>query len=281
MTLSPGEILLTRFESWYQQLLENVPNLIAAILAIVIFYGASRLLRKYIYKIVGKTVKRGSLKRLTTAFIQTAITLVGILIALNVLNLGKVITSILAGAGVAGLIIGFAMQEIISNYFSGVTIASTEPFSIGDLVEVNKILGIVRRINVRTTEINTADGQLVEIPNKDVINNPITNYTVTKERRIEIRSGISYEDDMEKARKVALEAVKDIEGISKNKPIEFFYEEFGESALNFVLRFWMDFGNSQIEYYELKSKAIERLLKAFGENDITMPYPTQTIKLER
>ena len=262
------------------QFMDSLPNIVAAVFALIIFYIISRIFKKYIYKLTGKIVRRRSLRNLITNFILFNITLLGVFVALSILNLGKVVTSILAGAGVAGLIIGFAMQEIISNYFSGITIASTEPFSVGDLVEISGTLGTIQKINVRTTVIKTAEGQLVEIPNKDVINNPITNYTVTKERRIDITSGISYEDDPSKARRVAIETISNIKGVNKDKPIEFYYEEYGESALMFVLRFWMDFSEEEVDYFALRSEAIEKLLEAYDKNKITMPYPTTTVKLE-
>lgn len=173
------------------------------------------------------------------------------------------------------------MQEIISNYFSGITISVSEPFKVGDLVEINGELGIIKKIKIRTTVIETPQGQILEMPNKNVINNPIINYTITGQRRIDISSGISYKDSPKKAKQVAIEVVSSIQEVDKNMPIEFFYEEFGNSALNFTLRFWMNFNNSQKEYFQLKSEVITKLLNTYDKENITMPYPTSTVRLKK
>jgi small conductance mechanosensitive channel len=276
-----SELIANRLNIWYEGFLNNLPNIIAAIFILIFFYLLANFLKNYFYSLSGKFIKKRSLKNFSTSFLQSLIIVVGVMIALSILNLDKVVTSMLAGAGVAGLILGFAMQDIISNYFSGVTISLTDPFGLGDLVELDGEIGIVERIEIRSTVIRTPDGQLLEIPNKDVINNQIFNYTVTGERRIEIRSGISYDSDRKKAKELALEVVSKIEGVAKDKPIEFYYEEFGPSSLNFVLRFWMEFGNSQKDFMDLQSEAITKLLEVYDENAIEMPYPTTSVQLEK
>ncbi len=275
------QLIIIKLGIWKRQVFTFSPNIIAALFVFIIFYILSRILKNYIFNALAKVIKKKSLRKFATSFIRFLIITIGLLISLSILNLGGVVTSALAGAGAAGLIIGFAVKEIISNLFSGVSISLTNPFKLGDFVELSGKHGIVKEIKTRTTVIQTPQGQIVEIPNKDVVNNPIINYTITGKRRISIRSGIAYEDDKEKAKRIALEVVKNTDGVDKNKPIEFYYEEFGDSALNFVLRFWMDFKNSQRDFFDLRSKVITKLLKAYDKNNITMPYPISTVKLEK
>ncbi len=276
-----GDLIITKLENWRRQALAFSPNIVAAIFILITFYILSRFLKNYIYKALARIIRKKSLRKFTTSFVQFLIVTVGLLIALGILNLGGVVTSVLAGAGAAGLIIGFAIKEIISNLLSGVSISITNPFSLGDLVELDEKLGVVEQIKTRATVLRTMQGQIVEIPNKEVINNAIINHTSSGERRIDIRSGISYEDDKEQAKKIAIEVIKNVNGIDKEKPIEFYYEEFGDSALNFVLRFWIKFGNSQQNFYDIRSEVITKLLDAYDENNITMPYPISTVKLEK
>ncbi len=281
MFVEVADLLFIGIKNVQKQLVNNSVNIIGASITFIIAILISRILKETFYKLTGKIIRKKSLRRFITSFFQALTITLGFLISLSILNLGKVVTSMLAGAGAAGLVVGFAVREIIANYLSGITIAIGEPFAVGDFVRIGNTTGIVEKIKIRTTELIVPEGQLVEIPNKDIINSPIINYTATGQRRIEVKSGISYESDPEKAKNIGLEVVSKIKGVNKEMPIEFFYDEFGNSALNFVLRAWMDFENSQTDFFKLKSKIITELLKAYDRENITMPYPTTTVRLEK
>ncbi len=275
------QLVSSQLNNWYQQLANSIPSIITAFLVFSFFFALAKILEKYIYKTIGKFIEKKSLKRFSTSFVRFLIISIGLLTALSILNLNGAIASLLTGAGLSGLVIGFAMQEIISNYFSGITISVSDPFKLGELVEVAGKLGLIKKIKIRTTVIETPQGQIIEIPNKNVVNSPIINYSITGRRRIDISSGISYQDDPQKAKQLAIRVVSNIKGVDKNMPIEFFYNEFGKSALNFTLRFWMNFDNSQIKFFNLKSKVITKLLETYNKEGITMPYPTKTVRLKK
>ena len=125
------------------------------------------------------------------------------------------------------------------------------------------------------TELRTPQGQLVLIPNKEVFQNPIINYTLTGKRRIDLKVGVSYQDDLEKVRRAAIQAVEEISLRDKERPVELFYEEFGDSAIKLVIRFWID--SSKHDFAQARSEAIEWIKRVFDENGITLPYPIQTL----
>jgi len=160
---------------------------------------------------------------------------------------------------------------------AGIYLSIEHPFRVGHLIESKDILGVVRRVHLRWTEIRAPEGQVILVPNKQVFENPITNYSTLGQRRVDLKAGVSYGDDLEKVRRVALQA---IEAVSTRKPeseVELFFQELGESSINLVVRFWIDFAARQSDYLQARSEAIMRLKRAFDENGITLPFPTRTL----
>ncbi|MDX1647741.1 MAG: mechanosensitive ion channel, partial [Longimicrobiales bacterium] len=145
-----------------------------------------------------------------------------------------------------------------------------------DLIETNGFRGRVEDIDLRATELRTPQGQLVRIPNGSVYGSPLTNYTRSSSRRMDLACGVSYGDDLERARSVALEAMKGVAHRDPGRDPEFFYEEFGGSSINFVLRVWLQ-NPEQGTYLAARSDAIVRLKKAFDENDVGIPFPITTL----
>ncbi|MBD3365906.1 mechanosensitive ion channel [candidate division WWE3 bacterium] len=274
-------ILSERASTWGANTLNFLPNILAALLILLFFYLLSLLLKKGTFRLSKRFIQKRSLSKFSTSFLQGFIMLIGFLVTLSILNLDKAVTSLLAGAGVAGLIIGFAMQEVISNYLSGVTLSISDHFRTGHLVEIDSRLGVVKQIKSRSTVIESPRGQILEVPNKNVINNTIINFTEKGVRRLEIQGGISYDSDRTKAKKTGLQAVREVPEVNKSLPIEYFFEDLGDSALKFVLRFWINFKNSQKELYAVKSEVIESLLESYEKEGIEMPYPTTTVLLQQ
>ncbi|HEY7214273.1 MAG TPA: mechanosensitive ion channel family protein, partial [Thermoanaerobaculia bacterium] len=110
-----------------------------------------------------------------------------------------------------------------------------------------------------------------------VFENPITNYSTTGVRRIDLEVGVSYGDDLEKVRRVAVGAVEQVAARKAETDVELFFEEFADSSIHLVVRFWIDFTSKQADYLAARSEAIERLKRAFDENGITIPFPTRTL----
>ncbi|MEO8962250.1 MAG: mechanosensitive ion channel domain-containing protein, partial [Ginsengibacter sp.] len=158
---------------------------------------------------------------------------------------------------------------------SGIFLSIRKPIHPDDVVKIKDFMGTVEEINLRDTVIKTFQGQMVIIPNKEVLQSPIENYTLLGKRRIDLNVGISYGDDLEKVKNIALEAVKNIEGLSDD-PTALFYTEFGDSSVNFVLQLWVDIAG-QGSFLEVKSSAIMCIKKAFDDNDISIPFPIRTL----
>ena len=273
------QIATDKIYGWIEQSIALLPNLVIAIVIVIIFALLARLARYGFKKIFNKShgtninlMMIGS--NISYLFVMT----LGVFIALSVMNLDKTVTSILAGAGVIGLALGFAFQDTASNFISGLFIAFRKPFNKGDFIETQNYLGTVKAINMRSTLIETVHGLDVIIPNKEVYQNALTNYTSTKRRRVDISVGVSYADDLDKAEKLAIEAVQSIPNIDKDRadPISLVYTEFGDSSINFSIRIWL-IESKQSTYLGARSEAIKRIKKSFDEHNISIPFPIRTL----
>jgi len=184
---------------------------------------------------------------------------------LSILKLNTAVTSILAGAGIIGLALAFAFQDIAANFISGIFISFRRPLRVGDIVKVKDYMGKVEEINLRDTILRTFQGQTVIIPNKEVFQNPIENFSRLGKRRIDLWIGVSYGEDLEKVKQVTLQTLKGMKNLSSHDEITLFYQEFGGSTINFMLMLWAD-SPEQIIYLQVRSQAIMLLKKATDHN---------------
>ena len=270
------ETVLGKVETWWETLISMIPNMAVAIIVLLFFIVLSRYGAKLFRRLFYETSKRKSLTNLFTTIVQYSILGIGIFIVLSILQLNKAVTSILAGVGIIGIALGFAFQDIAANFISGIILAFRTPFKVGDIIEVKDIMGTVLGTNLRVTLLETFTGQKVFIPNRDVLQNPISNYTDLGKRRIDMSVGVSYGDDLEKVQSVVLETIKNVDGVIDHENTVFDYEEFGDSSIVFNIRFWIDYPGKP-GYFTVKTNAIIALKKALDENNIMIPFPIRTM----
>jgi small conductance mechanosensitive channel len=270
------EMIIEKVKNWFDVFVSMLPNMAAAIMILIVFIVLAKLGSLTVRKIFKKTSSNIALKNLFATTIYYTIIGIGLFIILGVLKLDKAVTSLLAGVGILGLALGFAFQDITANFVSGVIIAFRRPFKLGDIVEVNDIMGIATRTNLRVTIINTFQGQEVYIPNKDVLQSPIYNFTTLGKRRIDLAVGVSYGDDLEKVETLVLDTIKKIDGVINPDDTIFDYTEFGSSSINFNIRFWIEYPD-QPGFLACRNNAVKAIKKVFDENDITIPFPIRTL----
>ena len=272
----PVEKILNKLDGWLDALIEMLPNMAVAILLLIVFVLLAKLSSNLFGKLFTKTSDNKVLKNLFSTIVYYIVLGIGLFIILGILQLDKAVTSLLAGVGVVGLALGFAFQDIAANFVSGIILAFRRPFQIGDIVEINDVMGKVSRTNLRVTVIQTFQGQEVYIPNKDVLQTAIFNYSILGKRRIDLAVGVSYGDDLDHVQKLVTDTVKNIEGIIDTDSLIFDYQEFGSSSINFNIRFWINYPE-QPGYLKMKTTVIKAIKKAFDENDITIPFPIRTL----
>lgn len=269
-----------KLEKWLDVIISNLPNLIVAIVVFVITYFLSGLIRKYLDKILKGRVGQASLRSLITTMASVMVIALGLFIALGVLNLDTVLKSLLAGAGVAGLAVGLALQSSLSNTFSGIYLSVRDVINIGDWVETNGYQGSVADVTLRHTIIREPDNNLVVMPNKLVVENPFKNFGLTKQIRTIVKCGVGYESDLEFVEEVTKDAIQENFHRDESKEIEFHWLEFGDSSINFQVRFWIK-AEAKLTILEAQSKAIKVIKNAFDKNDINIPFPIRTVYMNK
>lgn len=262
--------------AWMHEFISMLPNIFLAALMFVLGIFIARSIRKLSQRLFIKFSKNTTLNSLFASILF--ITLIGItlFVVLSILQLDKAVTSVLAGAGIIGLALAFAFQDIAANFISGVFISFRRPIHIGDVVKIGDYMGKVTDINLRDTVLLTFQGQMVILPNKNVFQNPIENYSLLGKRRLDIEIGISYREDLETVRRITLDAVKEMDGLSAGDETTMYYTAFGESSIKYMIRLWLK-SPEQPAYWKASNEAIILIKKAYDENNITIPFPIRTL----
>ena len=267
-----------KLSKWVETFGEMLPNIIVALLVMSLFWLLARVVCSATDRALRRFDTHQAARDLVSRIIRIAVLLVGFVVALGVMNLDKALASILAGAGIVGLALGFAFQDLAGNLISGVGLAVHQkwPFKIGDVVETNDVFGVVEKIYLRTSIVRTLDGKMVVIPNKQIYQNKVVNYSVSGERRVDLECGVSYGDDLQKVKRVVTETLEQIEGRDPSRSVEVFFTGFGSSSINLVGRFWIDY-ERQPDFLDARSDAVLAIKKAFDANDIVIPFPIRTL----
>jgi small conductance mechanosensitive channel len=204
---------------------------------------------------------------------RSIVLILGLLIGLS--QLGVSLGPLLAGLGIAGFIVGFALQDSLSNFASGMLILIYRPFDVGDVVDVNGAFGTVRQMSLVNTTVMTYDNQTLIVPNNQIWQNVIKNLTNQTTRRVDMTFGISYGDDIEKAERVLREIVASNDRVLKDPEPLIHLHELGDSSVNFIVRPWVNTEDYWDTYW-----AITRAVKMrFDAEGISIPFPQRDVHL--
>ncbi|MGV3503160.1 MAG: mechanosensitive ion channel family protein [Adhaeribacter sp.] len=271
-------LLLEKLELWLRHLVLMLPNLVIALLMLVLTFMAAKVIRRSVEKLLPRFSHSLALNNLVAALVYTGALLIGFFFVLSILQLDKTVTSLLAGIGIFSLALGFAFQDLAANFISGVIIAIRKPFGVGDVVESNDYFGTIERINLRTIDIRRVTGELVKVPNRKVFESVMVIYTHFGIRRVDVKGRVSYDEDLERVQQLLKKTITGIKGMVENKEVEVVYEELGDSSVNFLVRFWIHYSR-QFDYVHARSEAIIKIKKAFDQEHIRIPFPIQKLEL--
>jgi len=189
------------------------------------------------------------------------------------------VSSFIAGLGIVGFALSFAFQDIAKNFIAGVLLLIQQPFDIGDGIEVAGVGGTVTDIEVRSTTLRTWDGKQVVIPNADVYAAIITNFSRSPRRRIEIEVGVAYDTDLEKASAVLLETVGGLDGVLDDPAPRVVFKTFADSSINGTVYFWIETAHTDV--FGAQDRAVKAIKSTFEREGIEIPYPVQTVLLQK
>lgn len=267
------------FNTVKNQAIENGPSAVFKLFIFSLILLGSSFVGKGAEKLVKKTVGNSKLKfskLLQDFFISLSgktVFTVGLLIALS--QLGFELGALLAGFGVAGLIIGFALQDTLSNFASGMMILIYRPYDVGDLINAAGVTGKVSHMSLVSTTIKTLDNQRLIIPNNKIWGDTINNITVEHQRRVDMTFGIGYSDDIEKAERVLIEIVQAHPLILKEPMPTVKLHTLGESSVDFVVRPWV----SPEDYWDVYWDVTREVKMRFDKENISIPFPQRDVHI--
>jgi small-conductance mechanosensitive channel len=272
------DVILNKLGSWWQSAVEMIPNLAVAVLVLIATFILASILGRFLQRVAGRVVDSESLATLLTTLMKIALISIGVFVSLSLLNLDKTVTSLLAGAGIVGLAIGFAFQDLAANFLAGVIMGIRKPFEINDLVRSKGYLGFVKKLNLRNTIIENFTGQRIIIPNKEVFQSPLENYSMTESRRVDVDVGVSYDSDLAQVEQVLRDAADGLSWRMEDKEVSVWCLEFDDSAISWKVGVWMKYPGDK-GFYDAKHDAHLAIKKALDAADITIPLPIRTLNI--
>ena len=241
------------------------------------FYQLARILQWIVNRGLASPNVRLSelLKRMISAAVKNLVVLVGVLVALS--QLGITLGPVLAGLGIAGFVVGFALQDALSNFASGMFILLYRPFDMGDVVEAGGVFGKVSHTSLVSTTILTFDNQTIVVPNNKIWGDVIKNVTAQKVRRVDLVFGISYDDDVDKAEGILQSIVGDHEKVLPEPAPLIKLNELADSSVNFIVRPWV----RTEDYWDVFWDLTKSVKLGFDAEGISIPYPQQDVHLPK
>ena len=269
--------MIEKLGSWLDALVLNLPNILIAVVVFTLAFILSKYVRKVARRLLDKSKLQNSMKSLISKMISIFVIVLGLFLVLGVLNLGKALNSILAGAGILGLAVGLALQGALANTYSGIVLSYIDQIKFGDWIKTNDYEGEVVNIDLRAVTIKQADNNLVYLPNKLVVDSPIKNFSTTAQSRVILTCGVGYGSDLRQVEQLTIDTILSNFEVSEDKSdVIFLYTGYGDSSINYELRFWIN-STSALEVAKAKSLAMIVIKEAYDANNINIPFPIRTL----
>ncbi|MBC1237904.1 mechanosensitive ion channel family protein [Nostoc sp. 2RC] len=253
-----------------------LPNIVFALIVFIIFLFVASRIKVLVKRLTRNRRSARNLGLVLGRLAQGTTILIGLFIALSI-----VIPTFRAGdlvqlLGISGVAIGFAFRDILQNFLAGILILLTEPFQINDQIVFKNFEGTVENIETRATTIRTYDGRRIVIPNSELFTNSVTVNTAFDNRRLEYDVGIGYNDDIDQAKQLMLEAMHSVDEVLKDPAPDALVMELAESTVNIRVRWWIH-PPRRADDLSSRDKVITAIKKTLVANGIDLPFPTQQI----
>ncbi|WP_261905461.1 mechanosensitive ion channel family protein [Vibrio fortis] len=262
------------FQLW---MVDKAPSLVVRLLLCLAILFAAKKVANLVAVGVGMSVKSAKMnfsvlmQNFFTSIASKAVMFIGALVALS--QVGIELGPLLTGLGVAGVIIGFALQDTLSNFASGLMILIYRPFDVDDLVKVNDIQGKVNKMSLVSTTIQTVDNQRLVIPNNKIWGDVINNITAESIRRVDMVFGIGYQDDIDKAKKVFMDILTSDPRVLPTPEPMVRVHALGDSSVDFIVRPWVN----TADYWDVYWDMTEKVKKSLDKEGISIPFPQRDV----
>jgi len=272
--LTPIARVLQNFDVPYAQ---SIGAALTFILTFAVIYLAGRLV---VLPLVNRALRSRNLdehaRKPLKKLVSIAIVFVGIAVAFGVAQYGDFLQSLATIAAAATLAIGFAMQDVLSNFVAGVFIFTDRPFRIGDWIEWDGNSGVVEDISLRVTRVRTFDNELLTVPNSQLTDGVIKNPVAKEQLRLKFVFGIGYDDDIDQATEIILEEADKHEDILADPAPSVRLIELGDSSVGLQSRIWID-NPSRADFVKTRGEYVTAVKQRFDEEGINIPYPNRTV----
>ncbi|WP_318936033.1 mechanosensitive ion channel family protein [Pseudidiomarina sp.] len=269
--------LTQKFQELGNTTLQLLPLLLIALAVVVLFWfiGGWASNRSGWLQRLGVSELASLLGR---RVIRLTITIIGLIIALEILNATALFSAVLGVAGVFGIAVGFAFRNIVENYLAGILLSARNPFSIGDVIEIGEFTGSVVRLTSRDTVLMTLDGNHLRIPNSVIMTSSMTNFSLNPLRRFDFNVDITPDADLSYARQLARQTLSQMKGILSDPAPQCLIHELGASTVILRVLGWVD--QRQTDVLKARSEAIRFVKQAFDDAALEMPEPTYRLRFE-
>jgi len=268
-------ILLHRLREMTADFIRILPQLAIGLVVLLLTWVAAKSARRIADRLLGRTQVRGTLVNLAETLISVVIWAVGLMIVSSIVLPGVTPANLLAVVGLGSVAVGFAFKDIFENFLSGVLIMLRRKMRIGDMIECQDVEGKVEHITLRDTHLRHLSNELVLVPNAYLFKNPVKILTDDSKRRHQVEVGVAYDVDLDEAAAVIEAAVRSAEGVDPDKRIDVFAKEFGESSMNFLVRWWA--GSTPYEAHRSRDAVVRAIKRALDEAGMEIPFPYRTL----
>ena len=260
------------FDSLIAIFIAGTPKLLTALVVFILSLYVARLISNLLRRVLQRRRAPAGVVQLLGQLTLWSIIMAGVITALQQF---VDVTAFLAGLGIIGFTIGFALQDIMKNFASGVILLLQQPFHVGETIGVKGFDGTVLAIDLRSTEMKATDGRIVILPNAEVLANPIINYTRASQRRVELSLNLPHASEPDAVRKIVTDALESVEGfVADPKPVIVF-NSLSDHAMELNINFWVDVTKN--DPFHAKDAVLLRVMSAFSEQGIEIPHPAQAV----
>jgi len=246
-------------------------KILYAVIVLLVGLWVIKIVTRSIHNLMDKKAIDASLRPFLKSIVSMTLKVVLLITVLGIV--GVEMTSFIAILGAAGLAVGLALSGTLQNFAGGVIILMFKPFKVGDFVEVQDYMGVVKEIQIFSTIIITVDNRVVIIPNGGLSTGSLINYSALPTRRVDLTFGIGYSDDIDKT-KALIHRLADEHELVLNSPTTFVaISELADSSVNFTVRLWVKTADYWTVYFDM----IEKVKKAFDKEGISIPFPQRDV----
>ena len=257
----------------------NLIDLGSRLIGAIVIFVIGRWIARRMVSAISASLRRRQIYDLLISFVSKllGVVLLLIVVLLAIGHLGVEITPLIAILGGAAIAVGFALQNSLSNFASGIMLVMFHPFGRGDFVEAGGISGVVQTVGLFHTTLKTPDNRMVIVGNSAITGSPITNYSAYATRRIDLTIGVDYGDDLKRARATIERVLQAHEKVLEDPAPAVMLMNLGESSVDFAVRPWV----KSEDFWAVRSELLEQLKAELEKAGCSIPFPQHTVHLPK